>query len=873
MTRALLKTWTATGGHLCLGVLVFIGACLLSTGVHADDADNPLQQVRSAQSQRIAIIKKVTPTVVAIFGPVRQGGGSGVLIAPNGLTLTNYHVVAAAGQQGLAALSDGQLYPWRLVGIDPGGDLAVIQLLSEKSLPFAPLGDSEAVRPGDFVMAMGNPFVLAEDQQPTVTLGIVSGIERFQPGDGGRNLLVYGHAIQVDSSINPGNSGGPLYDMQGKVIGINGRGSFEERGRVNVGLGYAISATQIRNFLPDLLATMTAGHATLEATFRDRGGIVICDAVDLDSPIAKAGLTLGDRLVKFAGFDITTANQFNNLVTIFPDGWPIEVIWERGSAERAKRHSAWVNLSLMPYDMPPPRPTRTMPVPVPPGEPEDRQPPAPSPDPAPIPAPVEPTPPSPTEPAPEPPPELEPAAMPATIPVPVTAPGVIRDGKLNGELGRWLLGSALSDDAAGELAMPAKLWLDDATDVKIVGGDAVLIQVEGAFAKVMPTFLLKVRGSDDADWDIWLTVTDGEGFLRPQVVRAAPADTTPTPALPVVANIDVDRPNLPDRRDNVDAPAALSSTNAFADAIAYAQKRTVKIVGAGLAREHGYASGIIVGAEGEILTAVGIYIASPTLRVVLPDGSVHQATVLRRSDPLQTVLLKIDAATPDYFELPPQAAAQPGDWILAVANPFKVAEGSELMSANLGVVSLRAQLDLKKKLQDVLYDDEVLLIDAITSNPGSPGGAVVDSAGRLVGMIGKIIESRSTGTRLNYAVPADLLHRFVHQLPPVTTGSTDSTEARPAELGFRVFALGGKRAPAYVDAVMPGTPAAAAGLRKDDLVLALGDTTVRNIREFEEAAQGVRPDESLKLLIKRGNDVINLTYTPEAMKPAVEVTP
>src|SRR5207237_5136646 len=128
---------------------------------------------------------------------------------------------------------------------------------------------------GDWSMAMGNPFVLAEDQHPTVTLGIVSGTHRYQPGDG-LNTLVYGNCIQVDSSINPGNSGGPLFNLRGEVIGINGRGSFEERGRVNVGLGYAISSKQIKNFIPELLATKIVQHGTLDTVFGNPQAGVLC---------------------------------------------------------------------------------------------------------------------------------------------------------------------------------------------------------------------------------------------------------------------------------------------------------------------------------------------------------------------------------------------------------------------------------------------------------------------------------------------------------------------------------------------------------------------------------------------------------------------
>ncbi|MCG8585982.1 MAG: PDZ domain-containing protein, partial [Pirellulales bacterium] len=167
----------------------------------------------------------------------------------------------------------------------------------------------------------------------------------YQFGAGG-NTLIYGNCIQVDSFINPGNSGGPLFNMRGEVIGINGRGSFEERGRVNVGVGYAISAEQCKNFLPDLLATKLPMHGTLDATFGDRRAGVLCEQINLDSKIAtEGGLALGDRLVEFNGHSIRTANHFHNLICTLPAGWPVEVVYERDG----KRRSAWVRLAELPY--------------------------------------------------------------------------------------------------------------------------------------------------------------------------------------------------------------------------------------------------------------------------------------------------------------------------------------------------------------------------------------------------------------------------------------------------------------------------------------------------------------------------------------------
>src|SRR5688572_1074381 len=113
---------------------------------------------------------------------------------------------------------------------------------------------------------------------------------------------------------------------------------------------------------------------------------------------------------------------------------------------------------------------------------------------------------------------------------------------------------------------------------------------------------------------------------------------------------------------------------AFADAVTHAQKRTVKIFGAAIGRSPGYGTGLVVSPQGDILTAQGVYLAGDSLRVTLPDGTTHYATVKRRSDSLQAAMIKIEAETPDYFDLAQQPVVEQGDWILAVSNAFKVAD-------------------------------------------------------------------------------------------------------------------------------------------------------------------------------------------------------
>src|SRR5262245_39252402 len=234
MTRFALSRW-----HLLAALPVAACTALLLWSEATAAPVEVDKVVLDAQAERIAAIKKVHPAIVAVCMQGGQGVGSGVVISPDGYALTNFHVVQPTGPVMQAGLADGILYDAVVVGQDKVGDVALIRLLPKekgKPFPYVRLGDSDKVRIGDWSLAMGNPFSLAMDFTPTVTYGVISGVNRYQPPEG-KGLLEYTDCIQIETSINPGNSGGPLFNMQGELIGINGRGSFEKRGRVNSGVG------------------------------------------------------------------------------------------------------------------------------------------------------------------------------------------------------------------------------------------------------------------------------------------------------------------------------------------------------------------------------------------------------------------------------------------------------------------------------------------------------------------------------------------------------------------------------------------------------------------------------------------------------------
>ena len=316
-----------TLGFLSIAALI-LGACLIPAA-----SAQPPKAVLDAEAERVAVVAKLSPAVVAVCIYGGQAIGSGVIIDPEGFALTNHHVTQPAGAIMQCGLADGQLYDAVIVGQDKIGDVALIKLLPKKEgtpFPFVPLGDSDKVKIGDWSLAMGNPFSIALDFTPTVTYGLVSGTNRYEPMGSQPGISEYTDCIQVDTSINPGNSGGPLFNVKGELIGINGRINFEKRRRINSGVGYAISINQIKNFLSHFYAGIDTDHASLGAVVgtkdetSDLQKMVVKQLLD-DSDAARRGLKEGDEILSFAGRKMTSANQYKNILGTLPKDWRMPI--------------------------------------------------------------------------------------------------------------------------------------------------------------------------------------------------------------------------------------------------------------------------------------------------------------------------------------------------------------------------------------------------------------------------------------------------------------------------------------------------------------------------------------------------------------------
>lgn len=284
------------------------------------------QSLLDRQAARVETISRISPSVVCVMASSGEGGGSGVLISADGYAISNFHVTSGSGSFMKCGLSNGKLYDGVIVGIDPTGDVALIQLQGRTDFQFADQGDSDQVHAGDEVMALGNPFLLASDFTPTVTYGIASGIRRYQyPAN---TFLEYTDCIQIDASINPGNSGGPLFDINGRWIGINGRASFEKRGRVNSGAAYAISVNQVKLFIDHLKCGLIVDHGVADFTVETSSdGEVVVSQVSEVSDAWRRGLRPRAQIVSFAGRSLRSANDFQNVLGIYPEGTRLPLAW------------------------------------------------------------------------------------------------------------------------------------------------------------------------------------------------------------------------------------------------------------------------------------------------------------------------------------------------------------------------------------------------------------------------------------------------------------------------------------------------------------------------------------------------------------------
>lgn len=334
----------------------------------------------------------------------------------------------------------------------------------------------------------------------------------------------------------------------------------------------------------------------------------------------------------------------------------------------------------------------------------------------------------------------------------------------------------------------------------------------------------------------------------------------------------------------------VSRAGAFDQALESVMPRVVKLYGRRVGRQAGYGTGFLVSNQGHVVTVLSVLIDARRIRAVTADGTLYEADVVARDRRRQLALLKLKPVAANnesgepvgdevfqqypFFDLTIDTPLQPGDCMLAAGNAFKVADGAEPATVAHGIFSARTRLDARRRLKDFPYQGEVLVIDAITSNPGAPGSAVVNLDGAFVGMIGRVVVSNLTHTHFNYAMPREVLADFVDAALTASGDGSGSewigvdslaldADTKPFDTGIRLSKIGYQKLLPFVERVRIASPARSAGVRKDDLILAVNGRNVGDVTQFDTQMRRADPGKPIELVIRRGNAILTVTIPTE----------
>jgi serine protease Do len=300
-----------------------------------------------------------------------------------------------------------------------------------------------------------------------------------------------------------------------------------------------------------------------------------------------------------------------------------------------------------------------------------------------------------------------------------------------------------------------------------------------------------------------------------------------------------------------------------------------------------YGTGIVVSADGHILTVNNHILDTPDLRVHLFDGRMYHAKVVAREPDLDAVLLKIEEEVENlpYFDIDKAAArglAETGDWILCHSNQFNIATRGEPMSVQHGTIMAVATLRARRGIFDPPFNGEVYFIDTVACNPGAAGGALTTRKGELLGLLGRELKSTLSDTWVNYAIPIQTKVEITREdgskatvdYPLFIKEGMEKKYKRSAEKKAGTVGRGAYHGivlvpnavsvtPPYIEEVIPGSPAARAKLQPDDLIVYIEGELVPSVKAFKEMIGHTAPGLVLQLEVQRGNQLKTVKLTLE----------
>jgi serine protease Do len=310
----------------------------------------------------------------------------------------------------------------------------------------------------------------------------------------------------------------------------------------------------------------------------------------------------------------------------------------------------------------------------------------------------------------------------------------------------------------------------------------------------------------------------------------------------------------------------------WGDTLRVCQEKVVKIYGAGgIAGLESYQSGILVSAEGHILTAWSTVLDADTVVAVTTQGQRFEVTLLGADPRLEIAILK--AQTTDelpHFSLKNHPTAQIGSRVLAITNLFGIATGNEAPSIQKGSLLATSSLKDRRGKSGVVYQGSIYVIDAMTNNPGAAGGAVTDWNGNLLGMVGKELRDPQTNIWLNYAIPVSELQESIAAIiagkSVAKTESKNTEAANPHDLlklGVVLVPDVLPKTPAFVDRIVPNSVAAKNGLLPDDLIIMVENDRIDSQAKLRSLLKSIDNADPVALMIQRGSEIVSVKLRQE----------
>lgn len=305
----------------------------------------------------------------------------------------------------------------------------------------------------------------------------------------------------------------------------------------------------------------------------------------------------------------------------------------------------------------------------------------------------------------------------------------------------------------------------------------------------------------------------------------------------------------------------------FAKVVARTETKIAKIYGAGGIRGlEAYQSGFVFSPEGHILTVWSYVLDTDYITVVLDDGRRFQAELVGRDPRLEIAVLKIDATGLPFFNLDTAVELKSGQRVLAFSNLYSVATGDEPASVLHGQVAVKTSLAARRGAFKTPYTGDVYILDAMTNNPGSAGGALTDQQGRLAGIIGKELRSAENNIWLNYSIPVEAMTSSIDDIRSgVIIPLQEKEDAQPAAEPMSLARLGVTlvpnvlpKTPPFVDRVERDSAAEKAGIRVDDLILFVNKRIISSCEGLRGELSFIDRDAKVRLTVQRGQDLIEI---------------